>query len=162
PSTLRESLMARLDRLGPAREVAQVLSVVGREASTDLLRAVSLLDYDELEAGLERLVGSDLVRRRDVSAQPTYRFKHWLVQDVAAPDGTRRRPHRSADYKNAFGFAQRLMGLAVDSARGSRDGTREAAAHRALGSTLFYLGDDPATARSHLEQVIASQSLERT
>jgi class 3 adenylate cyclase/predicted ATPase len=83
PSTLRESLMARLDRLGEAREVAQILSVVGREASLDLLRIVSDLQDSELEHGLDRLVETDLVRRRDAPGGTSYVLKHWLVQDVA-------------------------------------------------------------------------------
>ena len=64
PSTLRESLMARLDRLADAREVAQLLAVQGRDVGADFLEAVSDLDRDELEAGLEQLVGTGLVRRR--------------------------------------------------------------------------------------------------
>lgn len=83
PSTLRESLMARLDRLGEAREVAQVLSVVGREASLELLRIVSDLEDSELEEGLDRLVETDLVRRRHSRAGTSFVLKHWLVQDVA-------------------------------------------------------------------------------
>ena len=83
PSTLRESLVARLDRLGSAREVAQVLSVVGREVTAEFLQVASMLDYDELEAGLERLAAADLVRRNDSPTGSTYGLKHWLVQDVA-------------------------------------------------------------------------------
>jgi class 3 adenylate cyclase/tetratricopeptide (TPR) repeat protein len=83
PSTLRESLLARLDGLGEARAVAQVLSVVGREASLDLLRTVSELDATELEAGLDRLVDTDLVRRQRSPAGTSYALKHWLIQDVA-------------------------------------------------------------------------------
>jgi class 3 adenylate cyclase/predicted ATPase len=96
PSTLRESLMARLDGLGEAREVAQILSVVGREASFELLRTVSQLDDTELETGLDRLVETDLVRRRDAPAGTIYMLKHWLVQDVAYESllrSSRRRYH---------------------------------------------------------------------
>ncbi|HLJ02454.1 MAG TPA: adenylate/guanylate cyclase domain-containing protein [Solirubrobacteraceae bacterium] len=101
PSTLRESLMARLDRLGEAREVAQMLSVVGREATFGLLRVVSELDDAELEAGLDRLVDTDLVRRRHSTLGTSYVLKHWLVQDVAYESllrSARRRYHeRIAD-----------------------------------------------------------------
>ncbi len=96
PATLRESLMARLDRLGEAREVAQTLSVVGREATFDLLRVISALDDPELEAGLDRLVETDLVRRRHSPAGATYVLKHWLLQDVAYESllrSSRRRYH---------------------------------------------------------------------
>ena len=96
PSTLRESLLARLDGLGEARAVAQVLSVVGREAPFELLRAVSELDDSELKAGLDRLVDRDLVRRRHSPAGTNYVLKHWLVQDVAYESllrSSRRRYH---------------------------------------------------------------------
>lgn len=101
PSTLRESLMARLDGLGEARAVAQVLSVVGREAPFELLRVVSQLDDTELEVGLDRLVDTDLVRRRHSAAGTSYVLKHWLIQDVAYESllrSSRRRYHaRIAD-----------------------------------------------------------------
>jgi class 3 adenylate cyclase/tetratricopeptide (TPR) repeat protein len=96
PSTLRESLLARLDGLGEARAVAQVLSVVGSEASFELLREASELDEGELESGLERLEDTDLVRRHHSPAGTTYALKHWLIQDVAYESllrSTRRRYH---------------------------------------------------------------------
>jgi class 3 adenylate cyclase/predicted ATPase len=295
PSTLRESLMARLDGLGEAKEVARLLSVFGREASFELLGLVSELDDSELEAGLDRLVETDLVRRRDWLSGSAYVFKHWLVQDVAYESllrSTRRRYHERiarvlpdelpeivqaqpefvahhliragldseavvylhqagdlahrrsanteaiehleralelvrqqpptsdrdqlelalliavgapltaakgysvpeveqtyrragelcvklgddrsaeffralygtwrvhllrADYVSALEFARRLIRLA----EASGNGTQLGAAHRALGSTHFYLGDDPATAREQLELVIGSVALER-
>ncbi len=295
PATLRESLMARLDRLGEAREVAQMLSVIGREATFELLRSVSMLDDHELEAGLDRLIETDLVRRRHSPAGATYGLKHWLVQDVAyesllrssrrqfhertatalprelpevvdtqpeflahhlieagqrreaisyllragelahrrsanteaiehltrglelvrslpeslhrqqleltlllslgapltaskgysAPEvehnynragelcravgddetthffralyGTWRVHLLRADYARALEFGHQLLRLA----EASGNGTQLGAAHRALGSTLYYLGDDPAAASGHLELVISSHALER-
>jgi predicted ATPase len=273
-----------------------VLSVVGREAPFELLRAVSQLDDVELEAGLDRLVETDLVRRRHSPAGSSYVLKHWLVQDVAYESllrSSRRRYHgriaealpvelpeivetqpefvahhllqaahdsdaiaylqragalahrRSAnteaiahmtralelvrrqpespdrlqleltllielgapltaakgysvpeveetytragelchalgddatpqffralygtwrvhllraDYERALEFAHQLLRLA----EASGNGTQVAAAHRAIGSTLFYLGEDPGAARRHLERVIASAALKRT
>jgi class 3 adenylate cyclase/predicted ATPase len=295
PSTLRESLMARLEGLGEAKEVARLLSVLGREASFELLRAVSELDDAELESALDRLVETDLVRRRHSPSGTGYVFKHWLVQDVAYESllrSARRRYHERiarvlpdelpeivqtqpefvahhliragldgeaivylhragelahrrsanteaidhleralalvrqqppspdrdqhelslliavgapltaakgysvpeveqtyrragelcvklgddrsaeffralygtwrvhllrADYVSALEFARRLMRIA----EAGGNGTQLGAAHRALGSTHFYLGDDPATAREQLELVIASEALER-
>jgi class 3 adenylate cyclase/predicted ATPase len=295
PATLRESLMARLDRLGEARDVAQMLSVVGKEATFELLQSVSPLDDHELEAGLDRLVESDLVRRRHAPAGATYVLKHWLLQDVAYESllrSSRRRYHERiaralpreqpeivetqpeflahhlieagdhseaiayllragelahrrsanteaiehlnralellreqpdsldrqqleltllialgapltvakgysvpeveetytragelcremgddgtshffralygtwrvhllrADYARALEFGHQLLRLA----EASGNDTQLGAAHRALGSTLFYLGDDPAAARRHLEQVTASPALAR-
>jgi class 3 adenylate cyclase/predicted ATPase len=295
PPTLRESLMSRLDGLGEAREVAQILSVVGREASFELLRVVSQLDDSELEIGLDRLVETDLVRRRHGSGGTSYVLKHWLVQDVAYESllkSSRRRYHeriaralptelpaivetqpeflahhliragrdreaiaylhragelahrRSANteaiehlmralsllreqahsaerdqleltllialgaaltaakgysvpevehaydragelcrelgddhkpqffralygtwrvhllragYTRALEFAEQLLRLAET----SESGVQLGAAHRALGSTLFYLGEDPAAAREQFDQVIASDAFER-
>jgi class 3 adenylate cyclase/predicted ATPase len=295
PSTLRESLMARLDGLGEARAVAQVLSVVGREAPFELLRAASQLDDTELEVGLDRLVDTDLVRRTHSAGGTCYVLKHWLIQDVAYESllrSSRRRYHgriadalpgelpevveaqpefvahhlvlagrdrdaiaylqracalahrRSAnteaiehvthalellrrqpespdrqhlelslqlalgapltaakgysapevervytragslcnglgddgtpeffralygtwrvhllraDYTGALQFGEQLLRLA----EASGSATQLAAAHRAVGSTLFYRGDDPVAASGHLERVIASQAFER-
>jgi predicted ATPase len=82
PSTLEESLGARLDRLGPARHVAQVASVIGRSFSLDLLAAVAEMDAAALERSLERLLEADLLQRRGVG-QARYVFKHALIRDAA-------------------------------------------------------------------------------
>src|SRR6516225_4796582 len=83
PPTLQQSLMARLDRLGSAREVAQVGSVIGRGFSYKLLKAVAGLDDGALEAALEKLSEADIVLVEDVPPESEYRFKHALIQDAA-------------------------------------------------------------------------------
>ncbi|UWU77877.1 AAA family ATPase [Bradyrhizobium huanghuaihaiense] len=83
PTTLQESLLARLDRLAPAREVAQVAAAIGREFSHELLAMTAQLPENELLAALDDLVGSGLVFRRGTPPQATYSFKHALVQDAA-------------------------------------------------------------------------------
>ncbi len=83
PSTLQDSLMARLDRLGTAKEVAQLAAVLGRAFPFALLRAVSDLDEAPLQAALSRLVDAELLHQRGVSPQATYVFKHALIQDAA-------------------------------------------------------------------------------
>jgi tetratricopeptide (TPR) repeat protein len=83
PSTLQDSLMARLDRLGPAKEVAQLAAVLGRQFSFELLEAVSPLEAEVLESGLVRLVKAELLYRRGVPPRATYVFKHALVEDAA-------------------------------------------------------------------------------
>ncbi len=83
PATLQDSLMARLDRLGPAKEVAQLAAVLGRRFSFELLEAVSPLDAAALESRLERLVKAELLYRRGVPPRATYTFKHVLVEDTA-------------------------------------------------------------------------------
>jgi predicted ATPase len=83
PASLHDSLMARLDRLAPVKEVAQIGAVIGREFSHGLLAAVADRPEDQLESALDELVASELVFRRGTSPQATYSFKHALVQDVA-------------------------------------------------------------------------------
>lgn len=83
PSTLHDSLMARLDRLGPVKEAAQIGAVIGREFSHELLAAVADRAKPELDAALDRLVESELVYRRRKRSGSSYIFKHALVQDTA-------------------------------------------------------------------------------
>jgi class 3 adenylate cyclase/predicted ATPase len=83
PSTLQDSLMARLDRLAPVREIAQIGSVIGREFSHELLSAVTKLPDAELHGTMDQLVLTGLVFRRGAPTQVSYIFKHALVQDAA-------------------------------------------------------------------------------
>ena len=83
PTSLHDLLMARLDRLASVRHVAQIGAAIGRRFSYVLLRAVSGLPDDELEAALDRLVASELVIQRGAPPHASYTFKHALVQDAA-------------------------------------------------------------------------------
>jgi predicted ATPase len=83
PTTLQDSLMARLDRLVTAKAVAQYAAVIGRQFSYELLHAVSQVDEVMLQHELGRLVEAEIVHRRGVPPQATYTFKHALIQDVA-------------------------------------------------------------------------------
>ena len=83
PATLQDSLMARLDRPGSFKEVAQIGAVIGREFSYELLAAVAPMSANQLGDALEQLVQSELVFRRGASPDATYSFKHALVQDAA-------------------------------------------------------------------------------
>jgi class 3 adenylate cyclase/predicted ATPase len=83
PTTLHDSLMARLDRLASVRLVAQIGATIGREFSYALLSAVSDLPDEELRAALVRLVASELVLQRGMPPDAVYTFKHALVQDAA-------------------------------------------------------------------------------
>jgi class 3 adenylate cyclase/predicted ATPase len=83
PTTLHDSLLARLDRLASVRRVAQIGAAIGRQFSYELLRAVSHLPEDELHAALARLVTSELVFQRGTPPEAVYSFKHALVQDAA-------------------------------------------------------------------------------
>ena len=75
--------MARLDRLGPAREIAQIGAAIGREFSHALLSAVVSKPKPELASALDRLIGAGLLFRRGVPPHSSYLFKHALVQDAA-------------------------------------------------------------------------------
>ena len=83
PTTLHASLMARLDRLAPVREVAQIGAVVGREFSYELLNAVAGLPIEKLEEALGQLVRSELIFCRGEIPHAVYTFKHALVRDAA-------------------------------------------------------------------------------
>jgi class 3 adenylate cyclase len=83
PASLHASLMARLDRLGPAKEVAQIGAAIGREFSHSLLAASVGKPEAELTSALDRLVQSGLLFRQGVPPHASYLFKHALVQDTA-------------------------------------------------------------------------------
>jgi predicted ATPase len=83
PPTLQQSLAARLDRLGSARETAQIGAVLGRGFSYALLQSVAGLDEGALRSSLERLAEADILFVEGDGAQATYRFKHALIQDAA-------------------------------------------------------------------------------
>jgi hypothetical protein len=83
PSTLHDSLIARLDKLGPVKELAQTGAAIGREFSHRLLADVSPLSGDQLEQALDQLIDAELVFRRGAPPDMVYVFKHALVRDVA-------------------------------------------------------------------------------
>jgi predicted ATPase len=83
PTTLHDSLMARLDRLQPIKEVAQTAACIGREFSHGLIAQISLLPEAELTAALDGLIKAELIYRRGLPPEATYLFKHALVRDAA-------------------------------------------------------------------------------
>ena len=83
PASLHASLMARLDRLGPAKEVAQIGAAIGREFSHALLAAVTHKAEAELQSALDRLMAAGLLSRQGAPPHATYLFKHALVRDAA-------------------------------------------------------------------------------
>jgi DNA-binding SARP family transcriptional activator/predicted ATPase len=83
PATLQDSLMERLDRLGPAKEIAQIGAAIGREFSHALLASVVNKTRAELGPALDRLIAAGLLFREGVPPHATYLFKHALVQDAA-------------------------------------------------------------------------------
>jgi class 3 adenylate cyclase len=83
PPTLHQSLTARLDRLGPAREVAQIGAVIGRDFTYSLLRAAAEMEDTPLQMALERLTEADILLVQGLPPESEYRFKHALIQDAA-------------------------------------------------------------------------------
>jgi class 3 adenylate cyclase/tetratricopeptide (TPR) repeat protein len=83
PVTLHDSLLARLDRLGPAKEVAQVGAVLGGEFSYELLRAVHSIAEEALQSALRSLADAELLYARGIAPDATYHFKHALIRDAA-------------------------------------------------------------------------------
>ena len=115
PPTLQQSLAARLDRLGAAREIAQIGAVLGRGFSHALLQAVAGLDEPALRAALDRLADAELLFVEGVAPHANYRFKHALIQDAAYDSllkSRRQTLHRRA--------AEALLRLARAGGRGAR------------------------------------------
>ena len=120
PASLHASLMARLDRLGPAREVAQIGAAIGRKFSHALLAAAVRKTDAELGSALERLIQAGLLFRQGVPPHATYLFKHALVQDAAY--GTLlREPRRALHARIAEALESQFANLA--------DGQPETLAH---------------------------------
>ena len=94
PSTLQDSLMARLDRLAPVKEIAQIGAAIGREFSYRLLEAVSPIQGPALQIALGQLIAAELIHARGAPLEATYVFKHALVQDTAHASLLRNRRQR--------------------------------------------------------------------
>ena len=162
PATLHDSLMARLDRLAPVKEVAQIGAVIGREFSYELLAAVAPLSAKpSCGDALDQLVASELVFRRGAPPEATYSFKHALVQDAAyaepaqEPAPAAARPHRQ-------GAGGALPGDRRDRARAARPALHRGGARRAGGRLLAAGRASRPLARSAMAEAVAhlSQGLE--
>jgi class 3 adenylate cyclase/tetratricopeptide (TPR) repeat protein len=162
PATLQASLMARLDRLGPAaREMAQTGAAIGREFSYDIVSAVTARPVADVQAALDRLVGSGLVFQRGTPPAADYQFKHALVQDTAygtllrgprqalhgriavaienrASERVEREPEILAHHWAEAGNAQRAVGYWLEAGRraAARSANREAVAHLSRGADM--------------------------
>jgi class 3 adenylate cyclase/DNA-binding SARP family transcriptional activator len=174
PTTLQASLVARLDRLGSVKDVAQIGAAIGREFSHELIASVSSLAPMNLDAALERLTASSLISRRGTPPDATYSFKHALVQDAAYVTmlkSRRRQLHSSiakvlverfpamaeslpevvAHHFTEAGLASEAIGYWVKAGRlaYARSANREAA--KSFEQALHVLGGLPES-RSTLEQ----------
>ena len=105
PPTLQQSLMARLDRLGPVREVAQIGSVIGRGFSYRLLQALAGMEDAPLQAALDRLADADILLVQGLPPESDYLFKHALIQDAAYENLLKsRRQLRTAASPRSYGI----------------------------------------------------------
>jgi predicted ATPase len=109
PSTLHDSLMARLDRLGTGKQVAQMGAALGREFTYEVLQAISPMDEVTLRHELSSLVDAELLYQRGVPPQAQYLFKHALIQEAAYQSllrSTRQQYHRRIVQVIAEGFPE--------------------------------------------------------
>ncbi len=178
PATLQDSLLARLDRLGSAKELAQVGAVIGREFSHEALAGVSAVAGDALEQGLRRLVQAGLVHRRGAASGGAYTFKHALVQDAAygtillsrrqqlharcaevlqalSPDLADKEPEVLAQHLTEAGLTEQAVELW---SRAGRRAAEQSASLEAIGHLtkgLAVLAQQPASeARDHRELLL--------
>jgi class 3 adenylate cyclase len=114
PSTLQDSLMARLDRLAPVKEIAQIGAAIGREFAHRLLEAVSPIQGEALQNALGQLMAAELVHTRGAASEATYVFKHALVQDTAYASLLRSRRQRI--HADIAGALEELFADQVESA----------------------------------------------
>ncbi len=161
PSTLHDSLMARLDRLAPVKEVAQIGACIGRAFQHRLVAAVTGYDDARLENILQQLEKSELVFRRGVPPEATYTFKHALVQDTAYqsllksrrqqihaniastleaqfPESVEAEPETLAHHYTAAGLVERAVAYWMKAGQlaQKRSANREALAHYGKGLEL--------------------------
>jgi class 3 adenylate cyclase/tetratricopeptide (TPR) repeat protein len=125
PTTLQDSLMARLDRLSAAKRVAQLAAAVGREFEYRLLDEVADLDRDTLLFGLRRLLEDDLLFVEGTPPDATYTFKHALIQDAAYRSLLRR--SRRALHRRVAEALERRRGIAPEVLARHWEGAGEAA-----------------------------------
>jgi len=181
PTTLHDSLMARLDRLGTAKEVAQLGAALGREFAYELIEAVSPLDAASLRQALAKLVDAELLHQRGQPPQARYIFKHALIQDAAyqsllkstrqryhaqiaraieehLPDAIETQPELLAHHYTEAGRAEEALLYWQDAGKRAvqRSANVEAINHLTRGLDLLKtLPDSPEHARQELAFLIA-------
>ncbi|MBV9433455.1 MAG: AAA family ATPase [Hyphomicrobiales bacterium] len=148
PSTLHGSLMARLDRLQPVKEVAQTAACIGRDFDYQLLRSASPLDDAALQDALQRLIQAELIFRSGMPPEETYTFKHALVRDAA--------------YENLLKTKRQAIHMKLVTALAAKDAAPELLAHHAsmAGMTekacrYWLMAGERAAARSANKEAIS-------
>ena len=186
PTTLHASLMARLDRLAPVREVAQIGAVAGREFHYELLYAVAGMPRERLADALGQLVRSELIFRRGEIPHAIYAFKHALVRDAAYasllksrrgqlnaaianaleqqfPEIVQTQPETLARHLTEAGLIEKAIGYWLRAGKNAalRSANAEAIVHLQRGLELLQsLPDDPAQKQVALEfEVLLGQAM---
>ena len=159
PSTLHDSLTARLDRLSPIKEIAQIGSAIGREFSYRLLEAVSPIRGPALQDALRQLIEAELIYRRGAPPKASYIFKHALVQDTAYVSllrGRRQRIHADIAQALKQHFADEEHPAATIAHHFTEAGLAEQAAPYWLAAAELALSQSaPAEAEHHASTGIA-------
>jgi len=152
PPTLQDSLMARLDRLGRVKDVAQVASVIGREFARPLLAAVAGVGDAELHGALARLVETGLVFPRGNLVEGRYSFKHALVQEAAYESllRSRRQPLHAAIANALTASGAAASEPEIAAYHFSRAGLHDEASHR------WERAGDKAVAQSSYTEAVAN------
>ena len=176
PASLHASLMARLDRLGPAKEVAQIGATIGRDFSHALLAAVVRKPEVELQSAFDRLVAAGLLFRQGSPPNATYLFKHALVQDIAYgtllreprralhariaetlesqfADIAENQPEVLARHCTEAGLIEKAAGLWGKAGRRSMERSAPVEAVEQLGRALDHLATLPSTPALRGEQI---------
>lgn len=174
PMTLQDALVARLDRATGTKDVAQVAAVLGREFGEGLLKAVSTLNRNKLARALDELVHAGLLFRRGSLRQPSYVFKHALVQDAAYgtlllssrqqlhartagvleqqfPEITEAQPELLAHHYEAAGIHDRAITYWQRSGTRARERSNYVEAERALSAAIALVPQLPDEARKCTE-----------
>jgi class 3 adenylate cyclase/tetratricopeptide (TPR) repeat protein len=152
PQTLQDSLMARLDRLGRVKEVAQVASVIGREFARPLLAAVAGVGEAELDTALAQLVEAGLAFPRGNLVEGRYSFKHALVQEAAYDSLLR---SRRQPLHEAIGRALEASGAAQNEPEIAAFHFARAGLHE-MGSLHWERAGDNAVAQSSYAEAVAN------
>jgi len=153
PATLQDSLMARLDRLGGAKDVAQIAAVIGRQFTHALLAAVAPLSADDLDMALARLVLSEIVFPQRQALEPVYSFKHALMRDAAYDSLLRGR--RQALHAAIAGALEQHFPAVVAEEPELLAHHHAAAGNSAAASRAYERAGDQAAARSAYKEAAA-------
>jgi predicted ATPase len=153
PTSLHASLLARLDRLAPTREVAQIGAALGRSFSYELISAVAGMPQQNLDGALEQLASAELIFRRGVPPDAEYAFKHALVQDAAY--STLLRPRRQQLHGRIVTILEKQFPEVVNAqpALIAHHSTEAALSEKAVGYWLK--AGQQATARSAMTEAVA-------